>query len=167
MVEQLRGVLFNTCLHVFLVVSIDLYITFNWCYTIGFTKEEKRNAKSKDGSGVCCAGFGLFCGIPGAKRFARRHGHDTSGAVVQGADVIARNVGSNTVRSTTSDAAGSYSMTDLAAGVYEVTVKKESFKLFHVASVELSVAQTLTVNVKLGTWGRQRRSAGTGEPDCH
>jgi outer membrane receptor protein involved in Fe transport len=74
---------------------------------------------------------------------------DTSGAVVQGADVIARNVGSNTVRSTTSDAAGSYSMTDLAAGVYEVTVKKESFKLFHEASVELSVAQTLTVNVKL------------------
>jgi outer membrane receptor protein involved in Fe transport len=74
---------------------------------------------------------------------------DTTGAVVQGADVIARNVGSNTVRSTTSDAAGSFSMTDLVVGVYEITVKKASFKLFHEESVELSVAQTLTVNVKL------------------
>jgi hypothetical protein len=74
---------------------------------------------------------------------------DSSGAVVQGADVIARNVDSNTVRSTTTDAAGVYSMTDLVVGKYEITVKKESFRLFHISSVELSVAQALTVNAKL------------------
>jgi len=74
---------------------------------------------------------------------------DSSGAVVEGAAVIARNVGSNAVRSTTSSGTGSYSLTDLAAGAYEITVTKQSFKTFHVTSLELTVAQVLTVNAKL------------------
>src|ERR1022692_4231381 len=74
---------------------------------------------------------------------------DSTGAVVQGADIIARNVGSNTVRSTTSNGAGTYSLPDLVAGTYEITVTKQSFKTFHVTKVELTVAQTLTMNAKL------------------
>jgi hypothetical protein len=74
---------------------------------------------------------------------------DSTGAVVQGADVIAHNVGLNSVRSTTSGSSGAFSLTDLAAGTYEITVTKASFKAFHVTAVELSVAQILTVNAKL------------------
>src|SRR5271167_821151 len=66
---------------------------------------------------------------------------DSTAAVVPGAEVIARNVGSNTVRSTTSDAGGAYTLTDLAVGTYEITVTKQSFKTFHVTAVELTVAQ--------------------------
>jgi hypothetical protein len=74
---------------------------------------------------------------------------DISGAVVQGAEVTARNVASNTSRTTTSNAAGFYSLTDLVVGTYEIAVTKQSFKTFHVTALELTVAQALTINAKL------------------
>ena len=74
---------------------------------------------------------------------------DSTGAVVPEAAVVARNVDSNTMRSTTSNGAGSFSLTDLASGSYEITVTKQSFKTFHVTAVQLTVAQVLTVNAKL------------------
>ncbi|MGA9041733.1 MAG: carboxypeptidase regulatory-like domain-containing protein [Terriglobales bacterium] len=74
---------------------------------------------------------------------------DSSGAVVQGAAVTARNTGSNASRVATSGPSGTYSMTDLPAGAYEVTVTKASFKTFHATAIELTVAQALTLNAKL------------------
>lgn len=76
---------------------------------------------------------------------------DATGALVQGADVTARNVGTNTAREVHSNANGTYSIVELPAGAYEVTVKKEGFKAFHVASVQLTVAQALTLDAKLET----------------
>ena len=40
-------------------------------------------------------------------------------------------------------------MTNLAVGHYEVTAKKDSFKVFRVPDAELTVDQALTVNMKL------------------
>ncbi|HEX4423819.1 MAG TPA: carboxypeptidase-like regulatory domain-containing protein [Terriglobales bacterium] len=74
---------------------------------------------------------------------------DSTGAVVPDAEVIARNVGPNTVRSTTTNGAGVFSLTDLVVGTYEITVTKPSFKMFHVTAVELTVAQSITLNAKL------------------
>ncbi len=76
---------------------------------------------------------------------------DPTGAVVQGADITARNTGSNIAREVHSNANGAYSIVQLPAGAYEVTIKKEGFKAFHVAAVQLTVAQALTLDAKLET----------------
>ena len=74
---------------------------------------------------------------------------DTSGAVVPGADVTVRNTATNQSHGTTSGASGTYTVTDLPVGPYEVTVKKDGFKVFRLPSIELTVAQSLTVDAKL------------------
>ncbi len=74
---------------------------------------------------------------------------DATGAVVQGADVSVRNTATNETHQTTSGASGAYSISNLPIGPYEITAKKEGFKLFRQANVELTVAQALTVDAKL------------------
>jgi hypothetical protein len=74
---------------------------------------------------------------------------DNSGAVVQGADVIVRNVETNAQRAVTTSVSGVYSVPNLPVGHYEITVKKESFKAYHLDSVELTVAQALGIDVTL------------------
>ena len=56
---------------------------------------------------------------------------DNSGAVVQGADVIVRSIETNAQRAVTTSASGVYSVPNLPVGHYEITVKKESFKAYH------------------------------------
>src|SRR5271166_3034880 len=74
---------------------------------------------------------------------------DASGAVVQGAEIIVRNAATSESHKATSGATGAYSLTNLSVGLYEITAKKEGFKLFRLPSIELTVAQTLTVDPKL------------------
>jgi len=74
---------------------------------------------------------------------------DSTGAVVQGAEVTVRNTATNETHKATSSATGTYAVTNLPVGPYEVTVKKDGFKLFHLPSIELTVAQSLTVDAKL------------------
>ena len=74
---------------------------------------------------------------------------DASGAVVQGAQIAVRNLGTGETHVTTSGVNGAYALTNLPVGVYEITVKEESFKTFHLASFELTVAQAATVNATL------------------
>ena len=74
---------------------------------------------------------------------------DSAGAVVSGAEITVRNLGSNAVRTVTSGGTGAYSVSNLAVGHYEVTVKMASFKTFHASDLVLTVAETLSVNVQL------------------
>jgi outer membrane receptor protein involved in Fe transport len=74
---------------------------------------------------------------------------DTAGAVVQGAEVTARNLASNTTRSVLSSDSGAYSVTNLAPGAYEIVAKKAAFKTFRVPSLTLTVDQTATVNIRM------------------
>src|ERR1700678_920448 len=74
---------------------------------------------------------------------------DSTGAVVQGAEITVRNTATNETHKATSNASGTYSIGDLAIGPYEITAKKDGFKLFRLPSIELTVAQTLTVDPKL------------------
>jgi len=74
---------------------------------------------------------------------------DSVGAVVQGAEITVKNVGSNAVRTVTSGGSGAYSIPSLAPGNYDVTVKMASFKTFHVSDLPLTVAQVLPLNVQL------------------
>jgi len=74
---------------------------------------------------------------------------DSVGAVVQGAEITVRNLGSNAVRTATSSGTGAYSIPSLPPAAYDITVKMASFKTFHASDVQLTVAQVLSVNVQL------------------
>ena len=74
---------------------------------------------------------------------------DSVGAVVQGAEITVKNLGSNAVRTVTSSGTGAYSVSNLQPGSYDVTVKVASFKTFHVSDLPLTVGQVLPLNVQL------------------
>src|SRR5580704_15977445 len=74
---------------------------------------------------------------------------DKSGAVIQGAEITVSNGETNTVRTATTNGTGGYSFPDLVPGTYEVTIKKENFKVFRATAVTLTVAQVLPLNAAL------------------
>src|SRR5579864_3288711 len=74
---------------------------------------------------------------------------DNSGAVIQGADVIVRNVETNAHRAVSTSATGVYSVPNLPVGHYEITAKKDSFKAYHLDTIELTVAQVLGIEITL------------------
>ena len=74
---------------------------------------------------------------------------DSAGAVVQGAEVTVKNLGSNAERTVTSGGTGAYSVPSLPPGDYDVTVKMASFRAFHVTSVNVTVGQIVGLNVQL------------------
>ena len=74
---------------------------------------------------------------------------DASGAVVPGAEVTVRNLATNARRVAVTNGAGTYSMTNLAVGNFQIDIKKDTFKTFHIGSITLTVDQVLTVNATL------------------
>ena len=78
---------------------------------------------------------------------------DSSGAVVAGAEVSATNSGTGSTRTATSNDSGGYAVLDLQDGVYEVRIKKSSFKESITKNVELHVSSTAIVNAALEIGG--------------
>jgi hypothetical protein len=74
---------------------------------------------------------------------------DKGGAVVEGAEITVHNLATNATRTVVSNNAGSFSVTNLAVGNYEIVAKKESFKIFRIGSTQLTVDQALTLNITL------------------
>jgi len=74
---------------------------------------------------------------------------DKTGAVVQGAEVVVRNLATNATRTVSTSGSGGYSVTNLPVGDYEVAASKEGFKTFKVSKITLTVAQVLTVDAAL------------------
>lgn len=71
---------------------------------------------------------------------------DSTGAVIPGAKITAHNVALNTVRTASTDGSGSYRITSLAPGMYDVLVEKTGFKRVAYARVELTVGQVQYLN---------------------
>jgi len=74
---------------------------------------------------------------------------DTAGAVVPGAEITVRSLASNLTRTATSSGTGAFSIPNLAVGSYEVTVQAPTFKTFHAAELQISVAQVVSLNPQL------------------
>ncbi len=82
---------------------------------------------------------------------------DSTGALVQSATVNVRNTATNAVRDVQTSAAGVYSVTELAAGPYEVTIEKSGFRTVKYWSVTLTVDEALTLNARLEVGGTQEQ----------
>lgn len=74
---------------------------------------------------------------------------DTTAAVVPQARITARNIATNISRSTATDESGSYRITSLVPGVYEVLVERTGFKTVEYSRVELSVGQVQNLSPTL------------------
>ncbi|HEY3382671.1 MAG TPA: TonB-dependent receptor [Vicinamibacterales bacterium] len=71
---------------------------------------------------------------------------DTSGAVVPGADVEARNADTNLTRNTVTDTAGRFVLLQLPSGRYRVTFKLSGFATLVQQNVAVTVGQSVTLN---------------------
>ena len=74
---------------------------------------------------------------------------DASGAVVQGASVTIRAVATNLEVSAQSKSDGSFTITDLPIGTYEVKLVKEGFETADYPQILVQGSRTTTVNAKL------------------
>lgn len=74
---------------------------------------------------------------------------DDSGAVIPGAEITLKNLGTNETKIVTSDESGAYNFPALLPGRYSLQVKKTGFKLQSVSDVGLEVNQTARVDIKL------------------
>lgn len=82
---------------------------------------------------------------------------DTTGALVQNATVTATNTATNIARSVQTGASGVYTLTELVAGLYNMTVEKAGFRTVRFAAVTLTVDQALTLNTKLEVGSNQEQ----------
>src|SRR5215469_2676707 len=71
---------------------------------------------------------------------------DSTAAVIPQARVTARNLDMNTLRTSATDGSGSYRITSLTPGVYDVLIEKDGFNTVDYAHVELTVGQVRNLN---------------------
>ena len=98
----------------------------------------------------------LLLSLGGTKAFAQATASatiqgtitDKSGAVVAGAEIVAKNKGTDITRTTSSDETGSYRFELLPVGTYMVSVTKRGFGVL-TQTIEILVGQTATVNAEL------------------
>jgi hypothetical protein len=74
---------------------------------------------------------------------------DSSGAVLAGASIHAKNVGTNITQSTGSDSAGRYRISDLPIGTYEVSASLNGFQTVLHKGIVLTVGANLVVDFSL------------------
>lgn len=74
---------------------------------------------------------------------------DSSGAVIRGADVKARNVGTNLELTAVTRGDGSFSITDLPIGTYEVRFTKNGFETAVYPQIIVQGNRTTTINASL------------------
>lgn len=74
---------------------------------------------------------------------------DPSGALVPGATVTAVNEATNGARTTETGNTGTYTISNLAPGTYDINIEKSGLKTIKFAAVTLTVDQALTLDAKL------------------
>jgi hypothetical protein len=74
---------------------------------------------------------------------------DISGAVVPHAKVSATDKSTNVIRSTDSNDSGTYRITNLPPGAYDVVIEKTGFKIAEYFGIQLTVDQVQNVDAKL------------------
>lgn len=102
--------------------------------------------------GLLLASFFLLTGTLEAQRnLATLVGtvKDSSGAVVPGATVTTKNLGTAAERTMTTDASGDYVMADMDVGHYSVVASTAGFKTTVIPNIELQTGQSARIDVVL------------------
>jgi hypothetical protein len=74
---------------------------------------------------------------------------DPSGATVVDAAVVLRNRATNNATTQTTNTVGQYTFVNVVPGTYDISVKKSGFRSVNVPQIEVDVAKSYTVDVKL------------------
>ena len=74
------------------------------------------------------------------------HVDDATNAVIPGANVTLKNVGTGTVRTTITTGSGDYTFTEVPVGVYSITVSHTGFKAASSNNVQVQVQQSVRVD---------------------
>jgi len=74
---------------------------------------------------------------------------DSSGAVMQNANVAITNSKTKVVRNTTTNSAGIYSVQGLEPGEYLLVVKAPKFKTYQIPKIQLNTAETKLLDIKM------------------
>jgi hypothetical protein len=74
---------------------------------------------------------------------------DPSGGVIAGATVVATNLGTGQSRTSTTDASGSYKLSQLPPGDYSVRFSASGFKTAEIPSITINITETPTLNRSL------------------
>ena len=110
------------------------------------------SARTSNLSKICClCGLISFTAITLQAQTASISGTigDATGAGVPEATVSAKNAATGATRTATTDNSGTYSIPNMAVGQYDVSVEKQGFSTLHFQSVQITVAQNLTLNGSL------------------
>jgi len=78
---------------------------------------------------------------------------DSTGAAIPGATVTVKDVATNAVHTVTTSDVGSYTVTQLPPGQYNVTVAKATFKGYKQTAITLSIDQVAQINAELTVGG--------------
>jgi Carboxypeptidase regulatory-like domain len=78
---------------------------------------------------------------------------DETGAAIPNATISVKNLGTGLEQSTTSDATGTYTISNLPVGHYSITVISAGFAPVEISDTELQVAQRATINPVLHVGG--------------
>ncbi|MCI0665762.1 MAG: TonB-dependent receptor [Acidobacteria bacterium] len=89
---------------------------------------------------------------------------DETGAVIAGANVEVRNLGTNFAKTLTTDSDGRFVFLQLQPGSYSLTVSKTGYATLVNESLTLTVGQTLSINLKLKVSQIQERITVTANP---
>jgi hypothetical protein len=88
---------------------------------------------------------------------------DITGAVVPHAKISALNKATNATRSAESDDSGTYRITNLSPGIYDVLIEKPGFKVAEYSRVELTVDQVQNLNAALAPSAAPEKVTVLGE----
>jgi hypothetical protein len=96
---------------------------------------------------------GLALAIPGMSQSSRGAVagtvSDSTGAVVPGATVVASQIGTGAKSQTVSTSAGTYRLSDLAVGAYNITTTAKGFQSATASGIQVTVNSTASLNVTL------------------
>jgi hypothetical protein len=98
-------------------------------------------------SGIICSSTGALCQVITGNIVGQIT--DVSGAFVPKVEIVIRNSGTGRSVTVEADDSGAYSAPDLRAGTYDVSAKKEGFRIETMTGIQLLAQQTARLDFKL------------------
>ena len=118
---------------------------------------------------VCAVALGMWLGAHGLAHAQQGTGElrgkvlDAQNAVLPGVTVVAKNEASGQFREIVSGADGSFFMSALTPGVYELSAQLSGFKKYQRAGLRVEVGKTIAVDVQLQVGGIEQEVTVTAE----